>query len=250
MKIVRFIKHLFRGSKKYEVWDTSALSNHFELFKMTVQNNSNTICIIPEGVSHEISVGRKNNEICKEIYKFIEGNVRNPKLIVEVTPDNIRGWAIDEQVIFTASKYYNSGYDSVLITCDRDQSFRTKLKKLDVKLLPATVTQSATKAEVSNPINTPKVKEVVLQVIKEKMEPKQEPQKGVETFELPIKKIGKQLFVSKDPKVAVYDRRGKRKIYNGNSVVVNMDDTVYYKDEPYIIQKVGENTLSLKKSSV
>ena len=241
--ILRRIKKIFKRTKsKYEVWDTSALSNHFGLFKKTIQNDNDIICVIPEGVSHEISVGRRNNEICKEVYKFIEGNVRNPKLIVEVTPDDIRGWEIDEQVIFTVSKYYNSGYDTILITCDRDQSFRAKLKKLEVELLAVTAIQSI-KTKEFNTVNAPKVEKVVSKVIEEKQEPK----KGVETFELPIKKIGKQLFVLKDPKVAVYDRRGRRKIYNGNSVVVNIDDTVHYKEVPYIIQKVGDNTLFLKK---
>ena len=152
MAVIRFILSLFRRRDgQYEVWDTSALSNHFELFKQTLQQGKTTL-IIPEGVSHEISVGRRNNENCKEIYKFIEGNVRNPRLHVDVATNEIRSWPVDEQVVYTVEKYYKKGYTVRLVTCDRDQSFKAKIKELDVELIPVARGKVAAYAEIDEHI--------------------------------------------------------------------------------------------------
>ena len=235
MAVVRFILSLFRGRNgQYEVWDTSALSNHFELFKQTLQQGIVTL-IIPEGVSHEISVGRRNNENCKEIYKFIEGNIRNPKLHVEVSTDVIRSWAVDEQVVYTVEKYYNKGYTVKLITCDRDQSFKAKLKELNVELL------SVSKAKIAA---YTKIDEHIRNLASKTNEaPSVVPVAGTqelqnEEIELPAKMVGKQCLLAFDKHVSVYDNRGKRKISRPEGTVIARDDTIYYKDSKCVIKKI------------
>ena len=226
------------------MWDTSALSNYFEHFKQKLQGN--TTIVIPEGVSHEISVGRKNNDNCKEIYKFLEGNIRNPRLILAVTPDNIRSWAVDEQVIYTANRYYDMGYDTALITCDRDQSFRAKLKKLAVDLMPVVKaktedTNNNTENLASNTAHVP----VVVPV--EPIAPKEEKQIK-EEIKFPAKTVGKQCLLKFDRKISVYDSKGKRKIPRNETIAVSLNDMVYYNNEAYIISKIQNNLVIAKKA--
>lgn len=240
MKVIRYIMSLFNGSKKYQVWDTSALSNHFERFKQTLKEQ-NVIVVIPEGVSHEISVGRRNNEICKDIYRFIEGNIRNPKLHVEVTPDSIRSWAVDEQVIYTASAYYNKGYEVKLITCDRDQCFRAKLKNIEAVLIPV--------ARPKNECQTPKAEKIYAEVKAEVVpEVVKKPNPVVsDDMELPARFTGKDCWLSYDKNLSVYDRKGKRKIARPEGVMVTRNDMVYYNDVPYIIKAFGNNSVCVSR---
>lgn len=246
MKIIRFIKSLFRRrAGKYEVWDTSALSNYFEDFKQKLQQDNITI-VIPEGVSHEISVGKKNNDNCKEIYKFLEGNIRNPRLILAVTPDKIRSWEVDEQVIYTANMYYDMGYDTVLVTCDRDQSFRAKLKKLAVNLMP--VVKAKTEETNTNTENLASNTEHVPVVVPvEPIAPKEEKQDD-EEIKLAAKIVGKQCLLKFDRKISVYDSKGKRKIPRTEGVAVSLNDMVYYNNTAYIISKIQTNLVIAKKA--
>lgn len=239
MAVIRFILSLFRRRDgQYEVWDTSALSNHFELFKQTLQQGKTTL-IIPEGVSHEISVGRRNNENCKEIYKFIEGNVRNPRLHVDVATNEIRSWPVDEQVVYTVEKYYKKGYTVRLVTCDRDQSFKAKIKELDVELIPVARGKVAAYAEIDEHIKglASKTQTPVIVPVNNEEETKNE------DIELPAKMVGKQCILAFDKYVSVYDNRGKRKIPRPEGTVVANGDTVYYKDEKCIIKKICRDTV-------
>lgn len=239
MKLITIIKRVFRKGKHYQVWDTSALSNHFESFKNTLKSRENIKVVIPEGVSHEISVGRRNNDNCKEIYKFIEGNVRNPRLIVAVTPDSTRSWAVDEQVIYTAQQYNERGYTTTLITCDRDQSFRAGLKGLETRLIPA----KAGKTSFQKVIEQAEV-ETMLEpspVIDKQVEPEKN------EIVLKSRMVGKQLWINWDKNLSVYDAKGKRKIPRDESVQLSMHDTIYYKGVKYDIKKVASNEVTLTK---
>jgi len=252
MKIITFIKRLFRKGKKYQIWDTSALSNHFEAFKNILKVQSDVTVVIPEGVSHEISVGRRNNENCKEIYKFIEGNVRNPRLILAVTPDSIRSWEIDEQVIYTTQKYYDKGYTTTLITCDRDQSFRAKLKKLDVKLIPAKKSKSNEQLECEKEqpdVKVESVPQVVPMTAQDKVAHEMVDEEK-EEIDLPIRVVGKQCWLDFDKNVSVYDAKGKRKIFRQEGVTISNDDVIYYKETAYTIRSISKNTVNLVKMGV
>lgn len=240
MAIIRFILSMFRRrAGKYEVWDTSALSNHFELFKQTLQQGNVTL-IIPEGVSHEISVGRRNNENCKEIYKFIEGNVRNPRLHVEVATNEIRGWFVDEQVVHTVEKYHKKGYTVRLVTCDRDQNFKAKLKELETELVPVARARVAAYAEIDEHIRGLASKTNNAPVIVPVNNEVEEKNKDIE---LPARMVGKQCVLAFDKHVCVYDTRGKRKIPRPEGTVVANGDTVYYKDVKCIIKKICRDTV-------
>lgn len=239
MSIVTFVKRLFRKKKKYEVWDTSAISNHFEEFKQELRNNANKIIVVPEGVSHEISCGRKHNDICKDIYKFIEGNLRNPRLIVEVTPNNVRSWEVDEQVIYIAELYSKRGYDVKFITCDRDQSLRARLKKLNTVLIPVVKTKNITPNVQKSIEHIPRVVPV------NENKDLTFAYDNKEEFELPTKKLGKQCIVNTSRFISVYDQRGKRKIPKDGAVIVTRDDLIYYKDRPYTIKTINNASLSL-----
>lgn len=239
MAIIRFIMSLFRGRNNYEVWDTSALSNHFELFKQTLQQGQ-TIMIIPEGVSHEISVGRRNNENCKEIYRFLEGNIRNPRLRVEVANDAIRSWAVDEQVVYTVEKYHKKGYTVRLISCDRDQSFKARLKELNVELLPVSRSKVAAYQEIDEHIRGLASKQNEAPVI---VPVSSEHEQSTEELELPSRMVGKQCVLQFDKHVSVYDNRGKRKISRPEGTVIARDDTVYYKNAKYVIKRICRDTV-------
>ncbi|MBR6689004.1 MAG: hypothetical protein IKL68_03195 [Clostridia bacterium] len=240
MAVFRFIMNLFRRrTGQYEVWDTSALSNHFELFKKTLQEGLVTL-IIPEGVSHEISVGRRNNDNCKEIYKFIEGNIRNPMLHVEVASDAIRSWAVDEQVVYTVEKYHKKGYTIRLITCDRDQSFKAKLKELNVELLSVSRARVAAYAQIDKHIRELASKQEDAPVI---VPVNTETEQKNEDIELPARIVGKQCVLAFNKNVSVYDNRGRRKIPRPEGTVVANGDTVYYKDEKCVIKKICRDTV-------
>lgn len=237
MAVFKFIKSLFRRrTGQYEVWDTSALSNHFELFKKRLQEGNVTL-IIPEGVSHEISVGRRNNENCKAIYKFIEGNVRNPKLHVEVAMDAIRSWAVDEQVVYTVEKYNKKRYTVRLVTCDRDQSFKAKLKELDVEFLSVSRARVAEIDEHKTALVSKQNEMPVIVPVNNEQEQKNE------DIELPARMVGKQCVLAFDKYLSVYDNRGKRKIARPEGTVIARDDTVYYKNAKYVIKRICRDTV-------
>ena len=214
MAIVRLIVRVFLGLFRrraglFEVWDTSAISNHFLLFKQKLQKGDITL-VIPEGVSHEISVGRRNNEICKEIYKFIEGNVRNPNLVVAVASDAIRAWAVDEQVVYTAEQYYNKGYRVKLVTCDRDQNFKATLKRLDTELMPVPVIKKSNVVK-NNWIKKNEITFMEPAFNSGKEESNYEERQKSE-LELPAKMVGKQCYIEFDKELSVYDQKGERRI--------------------------------------
>lgn len=240
MSIVTFVKRLFRKTKKYEVWDTSAISNHFEKFKEALRKADDKIIVVPEGVSHEISCGRKHNDICKEIYKFIEGNLRNPKLVIEVTPNSIRSWEVDEQVIYIAESYTKRGFDVKFVTCDRDQSLRARLKKLNTELLPVVKVKNVLPNVQKSVEHAPRVVPV-----NEKNNFFFGDDDNKEEFELPTKKLGKQCVVNASKFISVYDPKGKRKIPKDGAVLVTRDDLIYYKDRPYTIKTINNASLSL-----
>lgn len=245
MKIITFIKRLFRKGKKYQVWDTSALSNHFESFKNTLKARDGATVVIPEGVSHEISVGRRNNENCKEIYKFIEGNIRNPRLILAVTPDSIRSWAVDEQVIYTAQRYNERGFSTTLITCDRDQSFRAKLKHLEVRLIPAKKAMIISENTIKEEQKTDNVPLVIPTVVEESMATNVEEETEID---LPARMIGKQCWLNWNKNVAVYDSKGKRKIFRPDGMAISSDDIVYYKERAYAIKSIAANKVTVVRT--
>ena len=239
MSVVTFIKSLFRKTKKYEGWDTSAISNHFEKFKKELRDDTKVI-VVPEGVSHEISCGRKHSDNCKEIYKFIEGNLRNPKLVMEVTPDNVRSWAVDEQVVYIAEQYAKRGFDVKLVTCDRDQNLRATFKKLNTELIPV-IKQKSTMQSVAKNIEHPPV----VVPVNESKNLMFKDYDNKEEFELPSTIQGKQCILNTSKFISVYDPKGKRKIPKDGAVLVTRDDLIYYKDRPYTIKTINNSSLSL-----
>jgi len=244
MKIIRFIKRTFRGRKRYEIWDTSALSNYFELFKKKLQSDEKVKLVIPEGVSHEISVGRRNNEHCKEIYKFIEGNIRNPRLIIELANDSTRGWTVDEQVIYVANRYCVNGYDATMVTCDRDQSLRARLHEINVIFMSAAkhkeVKSDTTKATENDESKTPVV--VPMDTVVEQKETEQSNIK--DEIKMPSRMVGKQCWLEFNKHASVYDARGKRKISRPEGTVVTYGDTIQYNNTYYIVRKISKNEVT------
>ena len=69
VSLLTHIKKLINGNHKVQVWDTSAISNHYNAFIKTVCDGKVEV-IVPEGVLHELSEGRHQFAICKKAYEF------------------------------------------------------------------------------------------------------------------------------------------------------------------------------------
>lgn len=219
------IKNFFRRHKGlFEVWDTSAISTWFDIFENHVNADGINV-IVPEGVSHEISMGRRAYEKCRVAYEFINEAKKNGKLTVYVTKDNMRSWLVDEQVVAIAYEYHKKGYSVKLVTCDRDQSVKADYRGLKAELLKG-----------KRPAETETEKEQPILATENELK-------------IPCITRGKITYVNVKQGMAVYDTKGKRKIGRNNLIEIASTDTLIYKDLRYKIQMVLENEILLKRMS-
>lgn len=241
MNIIVRVKQVFRKNKGcFEVWDTSAMSNWLDKFIEKVNGKNNIILVVPEGVVHELSVGRHRFERARNAYEYIK-NVNSTKVIKEVTDDKIRSWTIDEQVIDVVWKYYKKGYNVRLVTCDQDQAYKAEIKKLKCTLLKGIRTQQMDKQPKED---IQKVNSIV-----KPNRPTIFPTELKGELTVPYKRVGKENFIDVKTRIAVYDNRGKRKIGKAEMISIRLTDTFVYKNITYRIAKMEHNILTLKREN-
>ena len=248
IKIKRFLR---RNSRTIEVWDTSAISTWFDRFVESISKEGVQV-VVPDGVEHELSSGKRKYENCRKAYEYIMANKvtqSNPqgKLKVYVIDDQMRAWAVDDQVIGIATKYYRQGYDVKLVTCDVDQCNRAKDRMLDVILLKGVRFNSNKKQEnapkpekanqVSQPIRRQNVQEKNTASIKQ----------DKDQLVIPCVRKGNELYISVDHHVSVYDSKGRRKIGRGELVSITTKDSFVYKEKNYELVSLTSTELTLKK---
>lgn len=232
MSIIVRLKRLIKKCKgKYQVWDTSAVSTWLD--KLHIQVNNGVNIIIPEGVTHELSVGRRNHENCRKAYNYVkEGRARN--LRVHVTSDKMRSWAVDEQIVAITYEYFKAGYDVVLVTCDHDQAYKARLRGLEVQLLAGSRAQTKF-VEVPKKENNPTTVE----------------QKEILTLDdelvIPCITKGKDHYINVKHKISVYSQKGKRQFGRENLIPVKVTDVCEYMGYKYNIQRITDTNITLKK---
>ena len=232
MNVFIKIKNFFRRhAGQFEVWDTSAISTWFDKFKEKINKQEFNI-LVPEGVSHELSMGRHNHEKCRIAYDFIQNAKKEGKLKVIVTKDKMRSWAIDEQVVATAYDYFKKGYNVSLITCDRDQANRATYRGMDVKCLNGTRIR-----KIPNAVNKHRFVETNV-----KTDINSDGKIKVECL-----RKGKLLYINVNRGIAVYDSKGKRKIGRDNLIPVINSDVFVLRNCSYMIESAVDNYIILKK---
>lgn len=238
MYFTNLIKRKLKIAKEFcVVYDTCALIHYFEEFKKKVKEHQ-VYVIVPEGVLHEISVGRHKNDVCKVIYDYIkEARMLSSKLIVEVTDDKIRNWSVDEQVVYVASKYKKRGYDTTIISCDIDLCFRAELKniKADLLLVPRNVNSSN-----NGKVNSKNLRKTILF------------ENVPDKFALPsisltyvLKNNKKYILLKKY--LAIYDKKGKRKIGKDGYIHFEDTDKIYFCDSEYKVVQIKNNQIIIEK---
>lgn len=239
MNVFVRLKNLLKKNKgKYEIWDTSAVSVWLDRLIATLNSESKITVIIPEGVVHELSAGRRNYDRCKKAYEYIT-TCKSSKLKIEVTEDSHRAWTIDEQIVATAEKYYKKGYKAVLITCDKDEAYKAGLKGIESEVLYTKKQGGKEKSQ--------KILRTTQTVIKK--EPKKEPEIAVEgeNITIPCIVINKGKYINLIRGIEVYSPNGKRKIAKDNMLPVCLYDKVIFMDIEYTISQITDTYISLKK---
>lgn len=229
-------KVIKKGKGLHVVLDTSALSNYFDGIVGCIEGEDKITFVIPEGVSHEISVGRKYKELCREIYQFLEESFENgnKKIKIDVTDDNKRSWTVDEQVVYTAEKFSKKGYDTILVTCDRDQKLKAQLKNIRVELLRVEPKRKEYYEEYKKPETTKIVEEDV---------------KNGE-IKIPAKKQGKEYLIYINRMVSVIDNKGKKKIAkvlgNHQQILLSLTDKIYYDEKEAEISRLENDAIYIR----
>lgn len=238
-KLILEFKRWLRKGAKVEVWDTSAISTWFDEFTKSV-NTGLVEVIVPEGVEHELSKGRRNHENCRVAHNYIKSNKiskinPNGKIKVYVTDDNMRSWPIDEQVVGIAAKHYKKGYNVTLVTCDRNQSDKAQDMEIEVCLLAGNRAYP--------------VKPKILTERPERFQRKPEttiPQ-AKDQISVPCVAKGNMIYIDVNQKVAVYDAKGRRKIGKDDLIPVTASDTYKYREATYQAASITKKELTLKK---
>lgn len=236
--IVRFKRLLRMHKGRFEVWDTSALSNWLDKLKREIERKERITVIIPEGVIHELSVGRRNYERARLAYEYIK-NSDTERLRVDVTDDNKRAWTVDEQVVAVVEKYANKGYNVTLVTCDIDQAYKAKLKKLNVNLLKSYKefdAKNPTENSKQNKTNSIKLGKPIIEI----------PQ-PTDEISIPLIQIGKEKYISVKHRIEAYDNKGKRKIGKFEKIPILPTDSFKCQNYTYRIQAITNEKLILKR---
>lgn len=241
------LKKLFINSDKhFEIWDTCAISTYFDKFLDSV-NKEEIHVIVPEGVSHELSAGRRAREVCREAYKFINES-KNGKLTLYVTKDYMRSWKVDEQVVAIAYEYYKKGYNVTLITCDRDMANNAENRGLTVNLLKGNRNQ-AQQIQVENNIEKKPEPEKIEQE-------KRVEDKPTNTGEIVIDcewVDGVPYVADNNLPVTIYDFKGKKvnphTMANGTKLPVRRGSVAVYEGNRYTFNLKGGKILLKRMDS-
>lgn len=238
--ILRFKQFVRKNKGRYEVWDTSGISTHPELFKQHV-SDPNICVVVPQGVHQELSNGRHHLPICKEMWNFL--NSTN-NVIFEAASDEMHSWPIDDQVIHVVQVYHNKGYNVTLVTCDRQQSSNAvRFKELKCRLLagiPNNERRYERTVQATRPGSTNEKRiftannEVPISTI------------PVQGLSLPCIKQGKKYFVKLMSGMALYDVKGKRKIPNNDLIEVLPGESLTLREEKYKVSKITEKQVVLE----
>lgn len=245
MSLLTHIKKLINGNRKVQVWDTSAISNHYNAFIKTVSDGKVEV-IVPEGVLHELSEGRHQFAICKKAYEFIMRN--DDKIKIAITPEETRSWTIDEQVVYITGKKEKNGYDVSLVTSDRDQEYKAKLHGVKTKYKEVVVPSRDKKYND---------KDSTEDIYKRPKTSKRDNFEETKKYDFNLSCITKgkvhyvslQQFVNKDVAFEVLDSKGKRKIGKENFIAILPEDKVKINDIKYKIAVMHENYIGLLKIS-
>ena len=239
MSIIVRLKQMLRMHKgNYEVWDTSAISNWLEVFKSKIESGKTTI-ILHEGVVHELSVGRRNHEICRKAYEYVI-SLKSDMILKIATRDATRSWTIDEQVVDAVAEYYKKGYNVTLVTCDKDQAYKAEIKGLKCRYLIVKKDDVIQKPEIDK-----------LEKTLKKDEPKEvkEIKKTVAApiLEIPCIKLNKINYIDVKHRITVFDNRGKRKIGKNELIPILFSDTFEYMNHRYAIQALTDTSITFKR---
>jgi len=226
------IKRLFRYSKQqYYVYDTSYISRCFGRFVKEVEKG-NAKHVVTEGVAHELSAGRREHEICRKAYSYINGSNSPENLEVAVTPDSMHSWPVDDQVVAIAYEYFKKGYNVTLVTCDVDMANKAKYRGLKFELVPGS---RNVKSEIPN------------EEIRKKSQFNIASVENKELLRVPCVVKGKTTYINVGQNVAVYDSKGKRRIGKERLIPVIITDTLNYKGVYYKILSLTDNCIHLRK---
>ena len=251
MSIIVQLKRLIRKDKGcFEVWDTSAISNWFELLTERVEAKGKNKIVLPEGVVQEISDGRKHYVSCRVRFDYIT-KLKSKNVVKYPTPSDIRLWKVDEQVVEIAYRYFKEGYEVKIVTCDRGMAYAAEIKGISVELLEGKSPEERVddidkKVNVTVPIiikkpEVPSYKVVSPQkIIKEKNTP------PPEKLFVEYTKVGKQMYISVSEKIEVYDNKGKRKIGKQEKIPITLLDKFIYKNNRYEVQSVNKEHIVLE----
>jgi len=233
MSIIVRLKQMLRMHKgNYEVWDTSAISNWLDVFKSKVKAGKTTI-ILHEGVVHELSVGRRNHEICRKAYEYVI-SLKSDRILKISTRDATRSWTIDEQVVDAVAEYHKKGYNVYLVTCDKDQAYKAEIKGLECMYLNVNKEDVNKKPSINKPV---------------KATTTEKPQDTIATpiLNIPCIKKNKINYIDVKCRITVYDNRGKRKIGKNELIPILISDRFEYKNHIYAIQALTDAYVTLKR---
>ena len=226
--IVRIRRLLKNQKNKIEIWDTSAIRAWFDRLMDALNVGSKEKVVIPEGVMHELSASRHNSITCREKYNFLS-SYTGGRLMIHVTDDKKRAWSVDEQVIAALQEYHNKGYNVTLVTCDRDQAYRARLKGLAVELLAGSKPAEDVKTILEEGENVTLKKDVAEQIT------------------IPCITKGDDSFISVKLGFAVYGNTGKRKIGKQNLIQIAKSDVLEHDERKYRISNMSNTCILLAR---
>lgn len=234
MSLTSFFEKIVRKQKTIcKVYDTSAIRNYFGIFKEIVETKNDWLIVVPEGVLHEINVAKSVDKLCRIIYNYITTySKEKSNLRVEVTEDNIRNWSVDEQVIHVVEKYQKKSCDAELVSCDKEQCFRAELKGIKCSLLPV-VSKEFTAQKFKN--NFSSIKGTT------KFDEKKAQEISPSKISVPIIIINGDKYLNVNRYLAVYDKKGRRKIGKEGYLKFDPTDKFLCNDREYIISKLESN---------
>lgn len=234
MRIIVWLKRLLKKAKaKAQVWDTSAVSNYFEEFKEVVEKGEVKI-FVPEGVSHELHVGKSYH--CAVAYDYIVSAERQDK--IRVVPIENKA-EVDYQVIELAKMLWAKSYDVTLVTCDKEQATNAERRNVETLRLPVVINRP----ERREPYNW-------------KKEPTLEPMESKAVTEslnnsevrIPCIKRGNVYFIRASA-AAVYTHKGKRKFGREGFIEITSNDVCEIGGKKYEVCKIKDKNIVLRTYS-
>lgn len=234
MNIIVRLKRLFRGNAgEYRLPDTSAWSGYLDDIKKWVKQGIKVV--VTEGTRQELRNGYRKYAECKEAYDYITST---PELVFPITGNEMKAWPVDDQNVAIAEKYYNKGFDVTLVTCDKEQAHKARIRGLNVSLLRGQSYHYKKNNEfqkTTKPVQNEKPVEPEVEV------------KSNGEVAVPCITKGKEKYISTKHDVEVYSNKGKRRIGRENLILILPTDVLVYNDCNHTIQEMTDTYVTIKK---